>query len=147
MPRQINNALTTILVIDDEVSILNLVSIILSNRGYQVAKACDAQAGLELVESLKPSLVLLDYMMPHIDGLETLKEIRSRYPDTYVIMFTGKGNEEIAVELMKAGASDYILKPFSNQNLVERMENVLKIRAVELKNRELIAEREELLHE
>jgi len=48
---------------------------------------------------------------------------------------------------MKAGASDYILKPFSNQNLVERLENVLRIREVELKNRELIAEREELLHE
>jgi signal transduction histidine kinase len=147
MSSQINRAITTILVIDDEESILNLVAIILSNRGYQVAKACDAQTGLELVEALKPSLVLLDYMMPHVDGLETLKEIRNRYPDTYVIMFTGKGNEEIAVALMKAGASDYILKPFSNQNLVERIENVLKIRAVELKNRELTAEREELLHE
>jgi signal transduction histidine kinase len=129
------------------VSILNLVAIILSNKGYLVAKACDAQTGLELVESLKPSVVLLDYMMPQIDGLETLRKIRSSYPETYVIMFTGKGNEEIAVALMKAGASDYILKPFSNQNLVERIENVLKIRAVELKNRELTAEREELLHE
>jgi len=147
MSSQINRTHTTILVIDDEESILNLVSVILSSRGYNVAKACDAKTGLELVESLSPSLVLLDYMMPLVDGLETLKEIRLKYPDTYVIMFTGKGSEEIAVELMKAGASDYILKPFSNQNLVERLENVLKIRAVELKNRELTAEREELLHE
>jgi signal transduction histidine kinase len=147
MSSQINLTHTTILVIDDEESILNLVSVILSSRGYNVARACDAKTGLELVESLSPSLVLLDYMMPLVDGLETLKKIRLKYPDTYVIMFTGKGSEEIAVELMKAGASDYILKPFSNQNLVERLENVLKIRAVELKNRELIAEREELLHE
>ncbi len=147
MPNKINRAHTTILVIDDEESILNLVSIILSNRGYTVAKASNALTGLKLVDSLNPSLVLLDYMMPQIDGLETLKKIRAEYPDTYVIMFTGKGNEEIAVELMKAGASDYILKPFSNQNLVERLESVLKIRAVELRNRELIAEREELLYE
>lgn len=147
MTGQINRNNTTILVIDDEESILNLVSVILSNRGYDVAKASDAKTGLELVEALNPSLVLLDYMMPLVDGLETLKKIRSEYPDTYVIMFTGKGSEEIAVELMKAGASDYILKPFSNQNLVDRMENVLKIRAVELKNRDLTAEREELLHE
>lgn len=147
MTGQINRNNTTILVIDDEESILNLVSVILSNRGYDVAKASDAKTGLELVEALNPSLVLLDYMMPLVDGLETLKKIRSEYPDTYVIMFTGKGSEEIAVELMKAGASDYILKPFSNQNLVDRMENVLKIRAVELKNRDLTAEREELLYE
>jgi signal transduction histidine kinase len=147
MSSQINRAHTTILVIDDEESILNLVSIILGSKGYNVVKACDAKTGLELVDSVNPSLVLLDYMMPFVDGLETLKKIRREYPEVYVIMFTGKGNEEIAVELMKAGASDYILKPFSNQNLVERLENVLKIRTVELKNRELIAEREELLHE
>jgi signal transduction histidine kinase len=62
-------------------------------------------------------------------------------------MFTGKGNEEIAVELMKAGASDYMLKPFNNQNLIDRIENVLKIRAVEIRNRELLAEREQLIQE
>ena len=141
------NNLTTILVIDDEESILNLLAIILRNRGYTVATANNAKIGLELVASLKPSLVLLDYMMPGIDGLEALKKIRTEYPDTYVIMFTGKGSEEIAVELMKAGASDYILKPFSNQNLVERIESVLRTREIELKNRELVAERELLLNE
>ena len=139
--------LATILVIDDEESILNLVAIILRNRGYTVATANNAQIGLELVASLKPSLVLLDYMMPGIDGLVALKKIRNEYHDTYVIMFTGKGSEEIAVELMKAGASDYILKPFSNQNLVERIESVLRTREIELKNRELVAERELLLNE
>jgi signal transduction histidine kinase len=62
-------------------------------------------------------------------------------------MFTGKGSEEIAVELMKAGASDYILKPFSNQDLIERIDNVLRIRRIELHNKELREERERLLHE
>jgi len=146
MRNQLNTA-ATILVIDDEESILNLVGIILEHRGYTVAKAVDAFQGMELVASLEPQLVILDYMMPGMDGLEALTRIKTSFPDTYVIMFTGKGSEEIAVELMKAGASDYILKPFNNQNLLERVENVLKIRSVEVKNRELTLEREQLLLE
>jgi signal transduction histidine kinase len=136
-----------VLIIDDEKVILDLTAIILRNRGYQVATAVSAQEGFSVIEQERPELVLLDYMMPNVDGLTALKEIRARYPDTYVIMFTGKGSEEIAVELMKAGASDYVLKPFNNQDLVERIENVLKLRAVELQNRALLSERERLLAE
>lgn len=137
----------TILIVDDERVILDLTSIVLRNRGYTIYTAGDAISGMRELEEYQPQLVLLDYMMPVVDGLTALKEIRQRFPDTYVIVFTGKGNEEIAVELMKAGASDYILKPFNNQDLIERIENVLRIRAVELKNRELLEERERLLSE
>jgi len=136
-----------VLIVDDEKVILDLTAIILKNRGYQVFTALSAEAGLAAIEKELPELVLLDYMMPKMDGLTALKEIRRRYPDTYVIMFTGKGSEEIAVELMKAGASDYILKPFNNQDMVERIESVLKLRAVELQNRALLSERERLLAE
>lgn len=137
----------TILIIDDEKIILDLTSIILRNRGYNALTAQDAVTGIEMVRSARPDLVLLDYMMPGMDGLTALKEMRKEFPDTYVIMFTGKGSEEIAVELMKAGASDYILKPFNNQDLAERIDNVLKIRAMEIHNRELLVEREKLLDE
>lgn len=137
----------TILIVDDERVILDLTSIVLRNRGYTIYTAGDAISGMKELEMHRPELVLLDYMMPVVDGLTALKEIRQRFPDTYVIVFTGKGNEEIAVELMKAGASDYILKPFNNQDLIERIENVLRIRTVELKNRELLQERERLLSE
>ncbi len=136
-----------VLIVDDEKVILDLTSIILKNRGYTVYTASDAVTGLGIVETVTPELVLLDYMMPGMDGLTALREIRRRFPDTYVIMFTGKGSEEIAVELMKAGASDYILKPFNNQDLADRIENVLRIRDVELANRELLRERERLLAE
>jgi signal transduction histidine kinase len=137
----------SILIIDDEKVILDLTSIILRNRGYKVYTAGDAADGFDIIENSHPELVLLDYMMPGIDGLTALKIIRERYPDTYVIMFTGKGSEEIAVELMKAGAYDYILKPFNNQNLADRIENVLRIREVEISNIELMKERERLLAE
>src|SRR5512147_271268 len=100
-----------------------------------------------IIESRHPELVLLDYMMPGIDGLTALKIIRERYPESYVIMFTGKGSEEIAVELMKAGAYDYILKPFNNQDLADRIESVLRIREVEISNAALMKERERLLEE
>lgn len=147
MAKEIRQQSGRVLIIDDEKVILDLTSIILKNRGYTVFTAVDAPSGFEIIEASQPELVLLDYMMPDMDGLTALREIKRRFPDTYVIMFTGKGSEEIAVELMKAGASDYILKPFNNQDLADRIENVLKIRGFEMKNRELLQEKEMLLAE
>jgi signal transduction histidine kinase len=137
----------TIVVIDDDIHILELASLILSRRGYQVFTAPTAGDGMEIIASRLPELVLLDYMMPGMDGLTALREIRTRYPDTYVVMFTGKGSEQIAVDLMKAGASEYILKPFNNKDLAERLDNVLRIREIELHNRSLQLEQVRLLQE
>lgn len=137
----------TILIVDDERVILDLTAIILKNRGFRVLTAANPLTGLELLEAELPEVVLLDYMMPTMDGLSVLRHIREHHPDSYVLMFTGKGSEEIAVEIMKAGAYDYILKPFNNQDLAERVERVLKIRTIELKNRELMSERERLMTE
>lgn len=136
-----------ILVVDDEKIIRELTSMILRARGFEVLTAENGEAGMALIEEQRPAVVLLDYMMPYMDGLTALKKIREGYPETYVIMFTGKGSEEIAVELMKAGASDYILKPFNNQDLIDRLETVLRIRKIELNNKELRQERERLLRE
>lgn len=136
-----------IIVIDDEKMILDLTAMVLQHRGYQVFTADNALDGYEIIRREQPAIALLDYMMPKINGLTALREIRQRFPATYVIMFTGKGSEEIAVELMKAGAADYILKPFSNANLIDRIDAVLRLRVIELRNRELLAEREQLLAE
>lgn len=138
---------STVLVVDDEKLNLDLISILLRNRGFRALVASSAMEALSIIEAESPEVAIVDYMMPGMDGFSALKEIKRRFPDTYVIMFTGKGSEEIAVELMKAGASDYILKPFVNKDLIERVQKVLQIRRVELKNRELLCEREKLLRE
>jgi signal transduction histidine kinase len=137
----------TVVIIDDDIQILELVDLILSKRGYQVFTASTARNGMEIIADRLPELVLLDYMMPEMDGLTALREIRTRFPNSYVVMFTGKGNEEIAVELMKGGASEYILKPFNNRDLVERLDYVLRIREIELHNSALQREHVRLLQE
>ena len=134
-----------LLVVDDERMILELTSMVLTSRGFDVSVVDNALDAYEMIEREQPALVLLDYMMPKVNGLDALKEIRERFPETYVIMFTGKGSEEVAVELMKSGASDYVLKPFSNAKLVERIEKVLRIRSIELHNKALILEQERLV--
>jgi hypothetical protein len=136
-----------LLIVDDERMILELTSMVLRSKGFDVSVVDNASDSYERIEREQPALVLLDYMMPKVNGLDALKEIRERFPETYVIMFTGKGSEEVAVELMKAGASDYILKPFSNAKLVERIENVLRLRSIELRNKELVDEQQRLLDE
>lgn len=137
----------TVVIIDDDRNILDLTSLILSKNGFQPYVADCAHEGFELISRHSPELVLLDYMMPEMDGLSALQQIKSRFPDTYVVMLTGKGSEEVAVQLMKNGASEYILKPFNNRNLVERLGNVLRIREIELHNRDLQKQQEHLLFE
>jgi len=137
----------TVVIIDDDNIILEVTSLILMKRGFKVFSANCAVAGIEFVDIHKPELVLLDYKMPQLDGLATLRKIKSSFPDTSVVMFTGNGSEEVAVELMKGGASEYILKPCNSRNLLDRLESVLKTREIELKNREFQLEHERLLKE
>lgn len=141
------NIKASVVVIDDDRNILQLATMILTRGGYQVFQAPTAREGMEVIAARNPELALLDYIMPEMDGLAALREIRTRFPATYVVMFTGKGNEEIAVELMKNGASEYLLKPFNNRVLTERLDNVLRIREIELHNKALQKEHERLLQE
>jgi len=136
-----------VLLVDDEEVILELTALLLRKRGFDVLLARNGEECIRVVAEQSPSLVLLDYMMPVMNGLDALKQIKINFPDTYVIMFTGKGSEEVAVELMKAGASDYLQKPFSNKNLQDRIDSILAIRNVELENHQLIQEREFLQRE
>lgn len=137
----------TILVVDDEIGILELVSAILRKRGFKVVTASDGTEALDIIAGGVPELVLLDYVMPGMNGFDVLSEIRERSPGVPVIIMTGRGSEQIAVELMKAGAYDYIQKPFLVQDLAERVHKALKVRMVEARNSELLRERDRLLGE
>lgn len=136
-----------ILIVDDDRVILELASIILRSDGYSVQTSIDGIHALRLIEEATPDLVLLDYMMPGKDGLEVLREIKEKFPDIAVIFFTGMGSEDVAVRAMKAGAADYMMKPFRNHDLLERVAVVLRSQRLELQNRELLKERERHLHE
>lgn len=144
---ELHGAKIPVVIIDDDRNILELTSLILSKHGFQPYGADRAHEGIELISRHAPRLVLLDYVMPEMDGLAALQLIKNRFPDIYVVMLTGKGSEEIAVELMKNGASEYIVKPFNNRNLIERLRNVLKIQEIELHNRDLQKQQEHLLSE
>lgn len=136
-----------ILIVDDDRVILELASIILRSDGYSVRTAGDGILALNLLAEEPFDLVLLDFMMPGKDGLVVLREIKDDFPDIAVIIFTGMGSENIAVNAMKAGAADYIIKPFRNHDLLERTSAVLRSRRLEMQNRELLAEREQHLQE
>ncbi|MEE4253194.1 MAG: response regulator [Desulfuromusa sp.] len=136
-----------IIIADDEEAIVELAGLLLKRHGFEVFSAGNGEDCLKLVDEHRPALVLLDYMMPVMNGFEALKRIRSAFPDTYVVMFTGKGSEEVAVDLMKAGAADYLCKPFASHSLKERIDAVLSLRKVEIENRELLKEREFLQSE
>ena len=93
-----------ILIVDDEPSNRNILSQELTHEGYSVVAASDGREALRKVESSRPDLIILDYMMPDLSGLEVLKELRKRENDTPVVMITAYGTMERAVEAMKEGA-------------------------------------------
>lgn len=141
------NIKATIVIIDDDAQILALTTEIFSENGYRVLGASSAEKGIEIIQKNSPELALFDYIMPGMDGLTAVRLIRHRFPGTYASIFTAHGSEEIAVELMKAGASEYILKPFDADNLISRMDNVLQIREVELTKMALKQEHERLMQQ
>ena len=116
--------MTKILVIDDEPSIINLVSAYLKPEGYEVYTAADGNAGLKAARAFKPDLIILDLMLPGMDGIELLSILR-RESDVYVIMLTARTDETDKIVGLSVGADDYVTKPFSPRELVLRVRNLL----------------------
>lgn len=116
-----------VLIIEDDPLIARIVEIKLENRGYQVMLASDGQEGLDAVRQHKPDVVLLDVMMPVMDGYQVLRILRgeAEFATLPVIMLTAKGQERDIMSGLKEGATDYIVKPFSPSEVVERVEKVL----------------------
>ena len=106
-----------ILIVDDEPSNRNILGQELTHEGYSVLAASDGREALRKIESSRPDLIILDYMMPDLSGLEVLKELRKRENDTPVVMITAYGTMERAVEAMKEGAYDFITRPFEPDHI------------------------------
>jgi two-component system nitrogen regulation response regulator NtrX len=127
----------TILVVDDEPSIQQSLSGILSDEGFDVLTASNGYEALKITDAESPDLVLLDVWMPGIGGIETLKEIKKDHPFIQVIIITGHGTIETAVQATKLGAFDFIEKPLSIDKVVVAINNALNFRRLEEENRYL----------
>nr|WP_320016688.1 response regulator [uncultured Desulfobacter sp.] len=115
-----------ILIVDDEKDFVEMFSLRLTRQGEKVSVAYSGQEALDLLEKTKIDVVILDIRMPGMDGIETLKRIKAAYPLVEVIMLTGHGSTETAVEGMKAGAFDYLMKPADFEDISEKLANAWK---------------------
>jgi DNA-binding NtrC family response regulator len=127
-----------ILVVEDEEKLRRVIELQLVSAGFEVDKAAQAEDGLKIVD--RADLVLTDLKLPHMDGLQFLGLIRRQNSLVPVVMMTAFGTVETAVEAMKAGATDFLLKPFSLDHLMQVVNKALEMRALRDENRQLKAE-------
>ena len=116
----------TILIADDEPSIVQLNRLYLSREGYTVHAARDGQEALDLARRVKPDLIVLDLMMPRMDGWEVCRQLRKDGPSPPIIMLTAKDADVDKVVGLELGADDYVTKPFNPRELVARIKSILR---------------------
>ncbi len=114
-----------ILVVDDEPSIVGTLKAYLEQEGYAVHVASDGPAALKAARTFKPDLIVLDVMLPGMDGIEVLQQLR-RESDVYVVLLTARSEETDKIVGLSVGADDYVTKPFSPRELVARIKAVLR---------------------
>ncbi|MDR3567555.1 MAG: sigma-54 dependent transcriptional regulator [Syntrophobacteraceae bacterium] len=124
-----------ILIVDDEISILQSLSGILEDEGYEVIQACCGEEALERAKKDPPDLVLLDIWMPGIDGMVVLDEVKKLYPLLPVIIISGHGTIETAVKATRMGAFDFIEKPLSIERVLVSIQNAIEFSRLEEENR------------
>lgn len=117
----------TILVVDDEIGALTLIGIMLERGGFDVLKAKDADAALAILDQNTPDLIILDVMMPAIDGIELCGMIRKRKDtaSTPVLILSARGDADSVMRGMEAGANDYLPKPILHHDLVSKVRSIL----------------------
>ena len=118
----------TILVVEDEAAISTLLAYNLDREGYKVVEAVDGEEALLMVEEEKPDLILLDWMLPQISGIEVCRRLRNRaeWRNVPIIMLTARGEEADRIRGLDIGADDYITKPFTMNELLARIRAVLR---------------------
>ena len=118
--------MSRVLVVDDDPTVTDVVSAYLQGAGLEALTAADGAAALRAEEQDRPDLIVLDLMMPGMDGLEVARRVRERRPEVPIIMLTALGEEADRIAGLEAGADDYVVKPFSPRELVLRIQSVLR---------------------
>lgn len=113
-----------VLIVDDDKDIVSIVKTILSGRGWDIMAAYSGREALEAVTSRKPDIILLDIMMPEMNGIEVLKRLKKIDADARIIMITAFGDVESYLDSMELGAYEYINKPFETDELLEMIDRV-----------------------
>jgi two-component system, OmpR family, response regulator ResD len=113
-------------VVDDDAALAEVVMGYLARSGHRATHAGDGRTALASVAADPPALIILDVMLPEIDGLEVCRKVRAEYPDVPIIMLTALGEAEDRIAGLEVGADDYVTKPFSPRELVLRVESVLR---------------------
>jgi DNA-binding response OmpR family regulator len=113
------------LVVDDEVPLVRLVTSYLEREGFEVASAGDGERAVELARELEPDVIVLDLMLPKVDGIEACRRIRT-FSDAYIVMLTARAEEVDKIVGLSIGADDYLTKPFSPRELVARIRAMLR---------------------
>ena len=122
----------SILVVDDESSILTLLKFNLEQSGYNVVTAEDGRQGLDLALSEKPDLIVLDLMLPGMDGMDVCRTLRQEKMNTPILMLTAKDEEFDKILGLELGADDYMTKPFSPREVVARVKAILRRSQIEV---------------
>jgi DNA-binding response OmpR family regulator len=118
--------MTKILVVDDEVDVRRLIEVKLKKAGFEVLTAADGLEGLETAKAENPDMVVMDVMMPRMDGFTAVKHIKAEMnPAPVVLMLTAKGQESDVIEGLTGGADDYMVKPFAPRELIARIQVAL----------------------
>lgn len=115
-----------VLVVDDDPTVAEVVLGYLRRDGFEAAHAADGLSALRIAAQAPPDLVVLDLMLPGIDGLEVCRRLRAERPDLPVVMLTARGEEEDRIAGLEVGADDYVVKPFSPRELALRVRSVLR---------------------
>ncbi len=131
---------TRILIVDDEYDALEMMEEFFRNNGYETTKAKNGIDALEKIQECEPDVILTDMKMPKMNGMELLEIVNKEHPDIAVIMITAYGNVESAVDAMKRGAKDYILKPLRLDEILSKVEKIAQMKSLIQENSRLRAE-------
>ena len=117
-----------ILCVDDEPDILEILKYNLSNEGYNVSTAADGKSAIEMAYNISPNLIIMDVMMPNMDGIEACEKLRSddKFNDTIIMFLTARGEDYSHVAAYDAGADDYVTKPVKPKVLVSKVKGLLR---------------------